>query len=226
MANAVVTIRNTTAATVLLLVLSSCTETTDSCDDLVGTITHSVVEITDIKSVTPLKRNTSENTLEAIDQVAGSDFSNLVIDIQLSWNEEQHRFRAPSTFIFSALGWLIPSAYACTLQPYRTDYQPVVTSLQIYSDADFNDNYIAGSDLSPLFTTSLINSAGIDSLSAAHGNGELLSKRSHSLIPARTEGNLAAIPSVPNVHTFTFMLGLNNGHIHEFRTSSFLLSGI
>lgn len=226
MANAVVTIRNTAAAAVLLLVLKACTETTDSCDDLVGTITHSVVEITDIKSATPLKRNTSENTQQAIDQIAGSDFSNLVIDIQLSWNEEQHRFRAPSTFIHSALGWLIPSAYACTLQPYRTDYQPVVTRLQVYSDADFNENYIAGTDLSALFTTSLINSAGIDSLSAAKGNGELLSERSHSLFPARTEGNLAAIPSIPKIHTFTILLGLNNGRIHEFRTSSFLISGI
>lgn len=225
MANAVNTIRNTTAATVLLLILSSCTETTDSCDDLVGTITHSVIEITDIESALALKRNTSDNTLEAIDQFAGSDFSNLLIDIQLSWNEEQHRFRAPSTFLQSALAWLIPSAYACTLQPYYTDYQPVVTSIQIYSDTDFNENYIAGSDLSPIFTTSLVNNAGLDSLSAAQGNGALLSERAHSIYPARIEGNLAAIPTIPAVHTFTILLALDNGRVHEFRTSSFLLSG-
>ncbi|MFK8078180.1 MAG: hypothetical protein AB8B84_16490 [Granulosicoccus sp.] len=226
MANALLVIRNTTAATILLLILSSCAETTtDSCDDIIGTITHSVVEITDIESALPLKRNTSENTLEAIDQVTGTDFSNLLVDIQLSWNEEQHRFRAPSTFIQSALDWLIAPAYACTLQPYYIDYQPVVTSIQIYSDADFNGEYIAGYDLSPLFTTSLVNNAGYESLSEAQGNGKVLSERTYSLYPARIEGNLVAIPTTPTIHSFTILLALDDGRVHEFRTSSFLLSG-
>lgn len=226
LAERVFAMRNVAILTLLTLLVGACSESTDSCDDLIGTVTHSVVEITGIASASVYKRNASENTLQAVDPFTGTEYSNISIDLQVSWSEEQYRFRAPSTLIQSALDWFIPSANACSLLPYYTAYQPAVTSIQIYSDADFNEDYLAGTDLSPLFNTSRINSANVSSLFEARGNTDILSSRSHTLIAARTEGILAAIPATPTIHTLTIMMSLDDGRVYEFRTTSFLLSGV
>jgi len=98
-----------------LIISSACTQTGDSCDDLEGTVTHSTTELTAIESVSVVRRNPIDGSVEAVDQISGSEFSNLSIEFSMSWIEEQHRFRAPSTIIQSAFNWLISPSMACSL---------------------------------------------------------------------------------------------------------------
>lgn len=210
---------------VLAFTISACTVSSDSCDDLDGTITHTVTELTSIESASVLKRDPISSVLEAIDQFNGTEFSNLIIEVELSWIEEQHRFRAPSTFIQSLLNWFISPVMACSLTPYYEDYQPAVTSIEIYSDSDLNGNFIAGSNLAKVFAATGVMS-GNSTLLTASENGGLLSVRKYSLGAAWLDGVLATTPVTPNVHIFTIMITLDDGRAFEIRTPEVLLSGV
>ncbi len=207
------------------LTAAGCSQSDDSCDDLNGTITHTTTEIVGIESASVLKRNTVTNALEAVDQINGTEYSNLIVDLKLSWVEEQHRLGSTNTFIQSFLNWLIPPAMACSLAPYYEDYQPAVSTLQIISDSDFNEIYTAGSDLTQLFIANGMMGES-DSLFEANSNGALASARTYSLQPAWINGELAAIPTTPTEHIFTIMISLDDGSAFEFRTPAVLLSGI
>ena len=205
--------------------ISSCTFSSDSCDGLEGRITHSVTEITGIKSASVFKRNSNSSVIEAVDQFNGAEFSNLIIEIELSWIEEQHRFRAPATFNQSLLSWFISPAVACTLAPYYEDFQPAVTSVEVYSDNDLNGDFVAGSDLTNVFAATGMMGGNSTLLEAAENNG-LLSARSYSLQSEWQDGVLATTPVIPKAHIFTIMITLDNGRAFEIRTPDVLLSGV
>ncbi len=207
------------------LVTSGCGQSHDSCDDLKGTVTHTTTEIVGIESASVFKRSAMTSTLEAVDQTNGTEFSNLIIEINLSWIEEQHRLGSTNTLIQSFLNWLVPPVMACSLVPYYEDYQPAVSNIQIISDNDINENYTAGTDLTPLFATSgMMGESG--SLFEANNNQTLASARTYSLEPAWIDGVLATIPTTPNQHIFTLMISLEDGRAFEIRTPAVLLSGI
>jgi len=210
---------------VLLLSLSACAGSDDSCDGLEGTITHSDIEITGVKSASVFKRNSDGTVAETVDQVSGVEFSNLSIDIDLSWIEEQHRFREPNTFIQSALAWFVAPAMACSFPPYFENFQPGVSNIEVYSDSDINDEILAGTDLSALFTTSQLSYDSDSNLTEASENGSLLSARSYSLYPASTSELFSATSVTPEVHTFTIFLALDDGRTFEIQTPAVLISG-
>ncbi len=212
-------------ALITTLSIASCSQSDDSCSDLEGKITHTSTEITGIESASVFKRSTNSNVVEAVDQFNGTEFSNLIIEIKLSWIEEQHRFRATNTFIQSFLDWFISPVMACTLAPYYEDYQPAVSSLQIFSDSDVNENYAAGSDLAQLFSANGMMGESTSLLEATN-NGTLASARTYSLEPAWVGGELATAPTTPNEHIFTIMISLEDGSTFEIRTPEVLLSGI
>lgn len=212
-------------ALVTALSIASCTQNDDSCSDLEGRITHTTTEITGIESASVLKRSANSNVIEAVDQFNGTEFSNLIIDVELSWTEEQHRFRENNTFIQSFLGWFISPVMACSLAPYYEDYQPAVSSLQVFSDTDVNDDYLAGSDLSELFAANAM-MGDSNSLLEASNNGTLLSAKTYTLEPAWIGGELISAPTTPNEHRFTIVISLLDGSTFEGTTPEVLLSGI
>lgn len=212
-------------ALIATLSIFSCSQSDDSCSDLEGTITHTTTEITGIESAIILKRSANSNVIEAVDQFNGTEFSNLIIDIELSWIDEQHRFRESNTFIQSFLDWIISPSMACTLPPYYEDYQPALSSLQIFSDSDLNENYLAGSDLSALFAARGMMGES-NSLLEATNSGSLASSKAYSLEPAWIGGELATGPMTPNEHIFTIMISLGDGSTFEIKTPEVLLSGI
>ena len=210
---------------VITLSVVGCTQTDDSCDDLKGTITHTTTEITGINSATAFNRISTSGATAVVDQVNGTEFSNLIIELDLSWIEEVHRFRETNTFNTSLLDWFISPASACSLAPFYDDYQPAVTGIQIFSDSDFNALYTTGTDLTPLFSaTGLMGDS--TSISKANINGTLLSSRAYLLEPAWVDGELVAIPSTPQQHIFTIMITLTDGQAFEIRTPEVLISGI
>jgi len=184
-----------------------------------------VTELTDIDSAAVMRRDPVDNVVEAVDQINGVEFSNLSIDITLSWIEEQHRFRAPSILIQSALDWLISPGMACTLAPYYEDYQPKVSGIEIYSDSDLNDEFISGKDLSGVFTTNEI-SGDSGNLYHANESSSVLSARKYSLTPAWQEGELVTKPVTPKSHTFTILIAMDDGRVFEKRAPVVLISGI
>lgn len=207
------------------VLLSACSSAINSCDDLEGIVTHTVTEITGIKSASVLKRNSTTGVSEAVDQFNGTEFSNLSIEIVSSWVAEQHRFSAPTTLIQSLSNWLISPAMACTLAPYYEEYQPGISNISIYSDNDFNTDLVAGLDLSAAFAAiGLMGSSG--SLIDASKNSSLLSAREYSLQPAWQDDILVATPATPNIHVFTVTITLSDGHAYSIRTPEVLLSGI
>lgn len=208
----------------LATTLSSCSQTIDSCDDLAGTITHTVTQITGIEAASVFTRNSSSNALEAIDQFNGSEFSNLVINLNLSWIEEQHRFRTPNTTTQSWLDWFVAPAMACSLVPFEDYYEPSVSRIEIYSDGDLNNDFLAGSNLAGAFTDPSVISDNMTLFDASE-NGVLLSNRLYSLVPAWSNGALAAAPETPAIHIFTIMVALSDGHTFEIRTPEVLISG-
>ena len=218
---------HTALSFVLITTLSivSCSQSDDSCSDLEGTITHTTTEITGIESASILKRSANSNVIEAVDQFNGTEFSNLIINIELSWIDEQHRFRENNTFIQSLLDWFVSPAMACTLVPYYEDYQPAVSSLQIFSDSDVNENYPTGSDLSELFAAGGMMGES-NSLFEATNSGSLASSKAYSLEPTRIGGELVTAPMTPNEHIFTIMISLEDGSAFEIKTPEVLLSGI
>lgn len=216
---------NQITVAVLLLTVSACISSTDSCDDLAGTITHTVTEITGIESTSILRKNPNSDTLSAVDQSSGVEFSNLVIQIDLSWIEEEHRFRAPNTFIESMLGWFVSPVLACSLAPYYEAYQPTVTNIEIYSDSDISEALIAGSNLAPIFNINGITDESNTSINGFEEN-EFVSARSYLIEPAYTDGELVVIPTTPNRHIFTIMIMLNDGRALEIRTPVVQLSAV
>jgi len=202
-----------------------CGQTYNSCSDLEGTITHSTIEITGIESASIFKLSEESNALEAVDQFNGTEFSNLIIEIDLSWIDEQHRLNTTNTIIQSFLDWFLSPTMACSLIPYYEEYQPAVSDLQIYSDNDFNADYIAGSDLTQLFTAT--DSTSGSNLFVDNANGiSILSARSYTLQSVWMGRELATIPTTPRVHVFTINVSLEDGRAFEIRTPAVLLSGI
>lgn len=217
--------RSTVIAIVLAGVLSSaCTSSSDSCDDLEGYITHTVTELTGIESASVLKYNANTGVSESVDQLSGTEFSNLSIEVELSWVAEQHRFRAPNTFIQSLLNWFIPPAMACSLAPFHEDYQPVVVDISIHSDNDLNADFVAGTNLSTVFEAADLMTAS-NSLQEASDLGNLLSARVYSLRPTWQNGALTTTPTTPSTHVFTITVTMNDGRAYSMRTPEFLLSG-
>lgn len=211
-------------AFVLNLSFVGCSQHDDSCSDLAGTITHTSTEITGIGSISVFKRNTNASTIEAIDQFTGTEFSNLIIELNLSWVEEQHRFRQTNTFMQSFLDWFVSPVMACSLAPYYEEYQPGVSSIQVFSDSDFNQDYTAGTDLTSLFAAAEMMGAS-NSLLDANDNNSLLSARTYSLEPVWLDGELVTRPTTPSSHIFTIMISLSDGSAYEIRTPELLLSG-
>ncbi len=164
--------------------------------------------------------------LEVVNQTEGSAFSNLVVDVQLSWIEEQHRFRAPSTFIQSMLDWFVPPVMACTLVPFFDDYQPAVSRIDISSDSDFNDDYPAGSNLAGIFRAAGSLEDNNRSLLEAAEGGTFRSARRYQLEPVWVDGVLATTPVTPRLHTFTILITLDDGRAFEVRSDEILISGI
>jgi len=212
-------------ALITTLSIVSCSQSNDSCSDLEGTITHTTTESTGIESALIIKRSANSNVIEAVDQFNGTEFSNLIIEIELSWIDEQHRFRENNTFFQPFLDWFTSPVMACTLAPYYEDYQPAVFSLQIFSNSDVNENYPSGSDLSVLFAASGMMGES-NSLLEATNNGSLASSKAYSLEPAWIDGELATAPMTPNEHIFTIIISLEDGSTFEIKTPELLLSGI
>ena len=220
--------KNNRLAVVLVgSIVSGCSSGTgdvDSCADLQGVITHTVTEITGIESVAVYKRIPDSGAFESVDQFNGSEFSNLIIEIQSSWSAEQHRLSAPTTTVTSFLDWLIPPAMACTLLPHYEEYQPTVSNISIYSDSDFNSRFVAGTNLSSIFkATGLIHGNG--SLIDDTVNGTVVSAREYSLGPAWIDGALVEAPATPSSHVFTITITLNDGRAYTIRTPEVLLTG-
>lgn len=211
-------------ALIMSFAVVGCSQSDDSCSDLEGTITHSTIEITGIESASVFKRNDNSNVLEAVDQSNGTEFSNLIVGIELSWNEEEHRFRATNTFLQSFLDWFIAPVMACSLAPYYEEYQPDVSNLQIFSDSDINADYVAGADLTRLFTATDAMSGSNLLVEDADG-GSIESARSYLLEPAWMGGELTTIPTTPSQHIFTIIISLDDGRAFETRTPEVLLSG-
>lgn len=211
-------------AFIVSLAAGGCDNTSDTCSDLAGSITHSTIEITGIEATSVFRQSDNSNVLEAVDQFNGTEFSNLIVRIELSWSEEQHRFREANTFLQSFLNSLVKPVMACTLPPYYEEYQPVVSDLQIYSDSDLSADYTAGSDLSQLFIAS--GSIGDStSLSESSEVGSIVSARSYSLRPRWVGGNLVTNPTTPSQHIFTIMISLADGRSFEIRTTEVVLLG-
>lgn len=226
---------------VLPFTVFACTQSGDSCDDLVGIVTHSTIEITGIESTSLFRRVPVSNTpdsnfpdsatpdsavLEAVDQTSGTEFSNLVIDLRLSWIEEQHRFRAPSTFIQSMLDWFVSPAIACSLAPLNDDYQPAVSRIDIYSDSDFNDDFPAGSNLTEVFRA--IGELDENNFAFAGGadNDTFRSARNYRVEPLWRDGVLATTPVTPSMHIFTILITLDDGRAFEVRSDEILISAV
>lgn len=202
----------------LVAVLGACTQSHDTCDDVAGYHTHTITEITGIDAASILQRNPDTQGLEAIDQFTGTNFSNLVIEVDLSWTAEEHRFRATNTFIMSMLDWFIPPAHACSLAPFYEDFEPRVSSVEIFSDSDLNQAFPAGSDLSTVFKLTpapVITDGAIYSAIEA----DPLSSRAYTFTPALTNDALVAIPDTGVAHIFTIMLNLADGRTFEIRTN-------
>jgi hypothetical protein len=196
-----------------------------SCDDLRGVLTHTVTEITGIESSSAFKQIPDTGALESVDQTNGTEFSNLIIELETSWIAEQHRLDAPSTIIQSFLNWIIPSALACSLIPPYEEFQPTVTSINIFSDSDFNADLTAGSDLSVAFEITELAQEG-DSFHTLPNSEILASARAYSL-RALWEGDaLVATPITPENHVFTITLTLADGRAYTIRTAELLLSGV
>jgi len=205
--------------------LSSCSQSGDSCDDLEGVVTSTLIELTGLKSATVFQRTADSTELVAIDPTIGTDFSNLQIDLEFSWIAEQQRFRAPSTFLQSALTWIISPAMACTLSPFTENYEPAINSIEVFSEADFNDSFTAGTNLASVFAANGFTGESSTLLEASNSNN-LLSSRSYSLTPSYSVDELVAIPALPRTHIFTVIVTLDNGQAFETRTTEVLLSGI
>lgn len=208
----------------LMLILSACTTSSDSCEGLEGTVTRTEIEITGIDTIAVVKRIPESGVIEAVNEFNGSEFSNLSIELVLSWEAQEHRFRAPSTFIQSLLDWLAPAAHACTLVPPYDDYQPAVVGISVLSDTEFNADYPAGSDLAPLFTAQGLMS-GNNTLSEASESEGLRSATAYALQAAMADGVLAASPVTPATHVFTLLIMLDDGRMYEVQTAAVLLSG-
>jgi len=213
------------AMVMIIPLLSACSQSSDSCEDLEGTITHTTTELTGIDSVSVIRRASVDGVEQAVDQINGTEFSNLSIEISLSWTEEQHRFRANNTIIQSALNWFISPSVACSLVPYYEEYQPGVSNIEILSDSDLSDELIAGQDLSRFFTTTEI-SGDSGNLVEANENFALLSARQYSLTPAWKNGRLIVEPTVPKTHVFSILFTLSDGRVFEKQTPAVLISGI
>jgi len=210
---------------VLIPMLSACTQTSDSCEDLEGTITHTTTELTGIDSVAVFRRNSVDGVEQAIDQINGTEFSNLSIKITLSWIEEQHRFRATNTIIQSALNWFISPSMACSLAPYYEEFQPKVSKIELFSDSDLSDEFIAGEDLSSVFTTTEISGVS-GNLVEATEDGTLVPARKYSLSPAWKDGRLIVEPLIPKTHGFSILVTLDDGRVFEKQAPVVLISGI
>lgn len=209
----------------LSVVLCACTQSSDSCDDLKGIITHSTIEVTGLQSVTIKSTNSETAENMAVDQNIGTAFSNLSISIDLSWIEEEHRFRATNTFLYSLLGWFLSPAVACSLPGYYEEYTSQVKTIGIFSDNDFNSEFIAGTDLATLFSVEDAFEISA-SLATVNDNNSLRAARSYLLRPTWLNGQLVSLPVVPNSHIFTVSVTLNDGRRFELRTSEFLIAGI
>lgn len=221
---------NRRTATLLFLVplaVLACTQSGDSCDGSEGRITHSDIEITGVKSISLLARLSESSGPDQLDQLGQFDsggFSNLVIDLQLSWIEEQHRFRAPNTFIQSMLDWFVPAAMACSFVPYYERYQPAVSSIDIYSDSDFNGEFPAGSNLALIFSDAEATDDNNWTLFEAAENDALRPARSYRLEPAMLDGNLVGAPLTPSMHVFTILVTLDDGQAFEIRSEEVLFN--
>ena len=206
-------------------VINGCTQSSDGCDGLEGYHTHSVIEITGIESASVYTRAADTGTLVATDQANGTDFSNLVIQVDMSWIEEQHRFRAPSTFLQSLSDWFISPAMACSMPPYHEDYQPAVISIEIHSDSDLNADYLAGEELNEILTITGVSHHDNMSEELAD-SADPLSARRYWLQAEQQDGEAAVIPDTPSTHIFTVMVSLEDGRVFEIRTPAILLSGV
>lgn len=209
---------------VITALLVACTQSSNTCDGQEGLITHSTIEITGIKSTSIQRQVPNSTVVEAVDQVSGTEFSNMEIVLELSWIAEQHRFRTQNTFIQSFLDWFIPPAYACSLPDYYEEFEPAVNSVEIYSDSDFNPELVAGSDLSEVFQITGLISEAVE-FPAAQADGRLLSAKQYSLQAAWINGELSSVPVTPKVHAFTLLVTLDDGRAFEVRTAEVLLDG-
>ncbi len=127
--------------------------------------------------------------------------------------------------IQSMLDWFVSPALACSLPPYYETFTPEVTSIEIYSDGDLNETYVAGSNLANVFAApDAINNNG--SLASAADSNGLMSARSYALEPLWLDGALATTPITPRRHIFTILLTLADGRTFEVRTQDILLSTI
>lgn len=206
-----------------LTVLFGCGQSDDSCDDLVGSITHSTVEITGIEVTDAYRRSPDNGVLEAVNQIDGVEFSNLVLTTRFLWVEEQHRYQSPNTFIQSLLDKLVAPAQACSLAVVRDSYEPVISDIKIYSDTDFSAEHTAGDDLSTLFKIS----GGIGDLSLGNSvaiSPQMINERSLSLEALWVDGLLPVVPITPRTHRFTLMIVLEDGRAFETQVSEVLLS--
>lgn len=207
------------------LVIASCSFSSDSCEDQEGLVTHSTIEITGVDAVALFKRNSERDGLRAVDENNGTEFSNLVIDVDLAWTEEQHRFRATNTFIYSLLNWFVSPAVACTFPPYYEEFTPAVSNISIHSDTDINENYIAGSDLISLF--SVIGVSGENNnLTQTPEDGVFFSAKSYFIEPAYIDGLLVTTPVTPADHVFTVIITLDDGKAFEVRFPEVPLTGV
>jgi len=196
----------------------------NSCYDLIGVVTHSDIEITGIKSVSLTTISLSNQELNNFEPLEVTDFSNLQILLEMSWIEEQHRLSAPSTIIQSMVNWFISPAAACSLVPRYEEFQPKIVSIEIYSETDFNETLIAGSNLAEFFHFTPLDLFEDRSVSAPSENS-ISTARSYRINPAWKNGTLIASPDTPKTHVFNITVILDNGHIYEARSPEFLISG-
>jgi len=207
-----------------LTVASACTQTHDTCDDVAGFRTHITTEITGIESVAAFRLDPSTGALGAIDQFNGSELSNLTIELSFSWIDEEHRFRAPNTFVTSFLDWLMPTAVACSLAPAGDDFKSIIKSINIYSDIDLTDELTAGQELNGLFAaTGMMQES--KTLFEAIESDSLISAKNYSLRKARLGAIVDPMVISPGTHVFTISITLDDGQSFEVRTPEFLVSG-
>jgi len=197
------------------LVLSSCTPGGPDCPDVTGLVSHYEVELSGIESI--LVRDRTQTTNNDAESIEVSE-SNLFIDINLSHTEEPRYYASSGSAPSSIVDWFIKPAMACSPLHFEDEFTPLVTSVTIHSDSDFNESFIAGSDLSSLFKESY-NSIIYDSLSEAN-IGELNSARNYRLEPIWLTAEQSSQPVTPRAHIFTISVTLNDGRSFEMRTQA------
>jgi|GEM_PF-2356813 len=209
----------------VLATASACTESHDTCDDVAGFRTHVTTEITGIDTVAIGKRDPNTGVLEAVDQTRGSEFSNLEIELAFSWRDEEHRFRAPNTFVTSFVEWLFPTANACSLASVEDDFKAYITNINLFSDSDLNTDLAAGQELNAVFEAKDMMQSS-RTLYEAGESGSLQSSKRYTIRPAFFNGVLAANSIEPSTHVLTISITLDDGRSLEVRTPEFLLTGM